>query len=826
VPGTCWLNVFEKLNGQRDALAGTSRRTWRPAAMGLHKTQNADNAAYFGCDGGNVTLSSGSTTWTNSGISKMNPHPETPATKEEADTAYWRPRDWILGTTLGQWAVLGSVMTVLVLLGTASWSMTGGNDEADSSWHQSFWMSWCFFIDPGTQTGLKANEFWRYKLVAALFSVGGFAFNLAVFGLVVDTIRETLKGWKQIHGRVVANRHQLVLGWNAKSLFLLQELVAANSLDPHPDTRKSKRCGCICRCRQYRKRQIVVLANRSELAMQQDVRMHFESMHMIGHNDIVFRCGEPRSRTELMKACAASAEDILIMGTGCEGSDQDVIQILLALAALPHGLPASVDVFAEMQNHDSVSIVRDLLPVAEGIVARNAVNRIMILRAIVPSVGYCYLDMVSFTLKNGNELYLRPVPQALISKTFHEASFCFPHAVLCGVKSSLEDDTSSELVPQGERVLCEGDQLVMLARTLKSADTHVPTLWHSTQKPQTLCYKVLNPISFDGHVQLSDSCSTPKTILIIGCPSDFPDFLAILDTYLAPGSLVHILSQRTVQWRIDVLKNWGEYSHRSGESGHEFRNIQVKHYVGPTSSKKALSALPLADADCALILAETESQDKSPVAADSRNLTSVITLRGVLPKPKMGKGKKCKVVTEILDSKTQHVVATNSTVRRHGSFVYSNALETGLFAIAAEAKAVYSTLMHLLNPDSGAGFIITAPIRNFLQGTVEELSFLDLHSRVTHACSGVLLGWRRVTDPYPELNPQNKMAKLDWDAARSDELIIIHPQPPMALTPSTAVSAPWITPEQSVIADTSDLTELETELNSIAPPGTVAPLHI
>jgi len=71
------------------------------------------------------------------------------------------------------------------------------------------------------------------------------------------------------------------------------------------------------------------------------------------------------------------------------------------------------------------------------------------------------------------------------------------------------------------------------------------------------------------------------------------------------------------------------------QPGLPFQHFKVVHHYGCTSSKFALRKLPLENADVALILSEFgggESLDHSPLQADSRALTNVITLRTVLPK--------------------------------------------------------------------------------------------------------------------------------------------------------------------------------------------------
>jgi hypothetical protein len=210
------------------------------------------------------------------------------------------------------------------------------------------------------------------------------------------------------------------------------------------------------------------------------------------------------------------------------------------------------------------------------------------------------------------------------------------------------------------------------------------------------------------------------------------------------------------------------------EPGSPFQRFKVVHHYGSTSCKFALRRLPLESADVALILSEFgvgESLDHSVLQADSRALTSVITLRTQLPKD-IGK-KKCKVVTELMHPKSNLVVDGNNAIRRTGSFVYSSALETGVFALAAEDKMVYNILMELLDPNAG-GHIVVIPVRSFVHG-VETLSYYDLNARVMQRTNGVLLGWRCCGQHYPDINPNNKAALTEWRDSGEDELLVLCP---------------------------------------------------
>lgn len=186
-----------------------------------------------------------------------------------------------------------------------------------------------------------------------------------------------------------------------------------------------------------------------------------------------------------------------------------------------------------------------------------------------------------------------------------------------------------------------------------------------------------------------------------------------------------------------------------------------------------LELLPLASARCALILAEPAADNEPPSAVDSRQLMTVIALRQKLNEVR-DVSLKCKVVTELLDPKTQQVLDRNDSIRRLGSFVYSNCVATGVFATAAAEKTIYNIWKELLEPGSTCGHIAAIRAREYVRGT-EDLSFYDLHSRVWNAGGAILLGWRQFRKRYPELNPADKDKTSLWSDAAGDELIVLMP---------------------------------------------------
>uniref|UniRef100_A0A7S4T9I9 Uncharacterized protein n=1 Tax=Alexandrium monilatum TaxID=311494 RepID=A0A7S4T9I9_9DINO len=715
--------------------------------------------------------------------------------------SHWRPADWILGTSAGQWSFLAGIAVLLLFLGTLCWSLAGGNSEYSDALDQSLWISYGLFVDIGTQTGLPASDPVRVRAVAVVFSACGFVFNLAVLGLVVDLIRGKLHHWKQERSRIIANGHILILGWGDKSLFLLSELLCSESKE---EEAASRRCCCCCG---RRRRRVVVLAERPVLDMRQEVSMHMQFQGLEPHG-ISYRTGDPTDLTDLSKVSASSAEDILIMGTGQGGhkSDQQVVQTLLALAALPQRIQGTCDVFAELHSQEHVDVVEPLLPIAEGIVARHAVNRMLLLRALVPPVGFCYVDIVSF--KHGNDLYIRPVPKELVGLSFAVASLLFPEAVVCGLRDGVQAETdvlaAPSLIPEAGRVLQEGDQLVMFARNGIAAETwRPPALGAPAPAWSGEASAGLDEVLADsGQLRLGPTVAGPLTVLFLGFPQDLPSFLQHMDAYVAPGTVVHVLSPMPLEEREEISRHHfarAVPSHSAfsppsctGEPGGFFQHFNVVHHVGQPTCKGALSQLPLQAVDSVLILSEYYSEDDTPIAVDSRNLTTVITLSklldGVGKHSHAASGgalvaqdlllsrgkKKVKIVTELLDPKSQRVVEGHDNVRKLGSFVYSNALETGVFAMAVREKAAYSILLQLLAPNNQAGHIAAVPVGSVVRGT-QRLSFHDLHARVLQVCGGLLLGWKRVRVRYPELNPGNKGERLPWSDDTGDVLLLFRP---------------------------------------------------
>eukprot|EP00434_Breviolum_minutum_P014721 symbB.v1.2.012980.t2/scaffold908.1/size153097/13 len=402
----------------------------------------------------------------------------------------------VIGTTSGQWILICCVFLFLQCAGTVVWIASGGNDEFSTSLNDSWWISYTLLVDIGTQTGLPATERNTIKFVCAVISLVGFVYFLTLLGMVVDLIRDFLNDLRTQFSSVRAQGHWLILGWGDKTLLLIDELLTSIASAPRPP-------GC-CGCR--RRRQIVILADMPTQQMTDEVQVHCLADPLLTRLTTLFfpivcyKQGNPTDVSELLAVSAPNARDILVARTSENGhlSDLKAISSLLALAAMPKDSPMNGDVWVEVCQEQSLRTVKTILPESHGIVARKVVNRIMVLRALVPSVGFVFLSMTSASFANKSQsisgksqlltptvgraappapaksasqvppakLQLVPTPALVCGLPFREVGPFFPDAVVCGVRPS---GVHQSIIPDGQYCLKADDILVLIAPTTASA---------------------------------------------------------------------------------------------------------------------------------------------------------------------------------------------------------------------------------------------------------------------------------------------------------------------------------------------------------------------
>jgi len=660
---------------------------------------------------------------------------------EMKSVARWKPMDRLLGTTSGQLFLLTTGAIAVVFVGSLSWMFLsgGGNDMYNTSFGQSLWFGWGMFFDPGTQMGFEAVERPWLKVLAVFFSVVGFVYNLIFLGYIVELSRSQLQKLYERGNRYIANGHTLVLGWTEKTPFIVEELL-------HSGLNRNIRSP------------ILVVADQNEDDMRQGIDLALTgkrqsrclSFDCFKHRRIDVRCGCPQECDDLLRASAQSAEEIIIFGMHGKSDDSDleVVQTIIALASLSH--EPNGNIIASVKNTETVPVVDAILERAEGLVALQAVHQVLCLKALQPIVGDCFEMLSSFV--RGQEIYMRDASECGLNKrcrtqTFGEVRRSIKNVIFIGVRYA---NGNICVAPADTAPVTLGDRLMILAASLD----------RTTYKKDDCDFQPpLTPSqsNFDFRNSLYDTKGSNHacSVIIVNWSAEIVDLLETFDKYMAPGSSVHVLATVCVGDREQRLQK------------HRFQNIRIVHHCGQVNEVESIQDLPLREAAAILVLGSGLCHSNANWN-DAHVISCGITISDLL----RSSGLTSRLICEVLSSRVQRMLKRDEPLRERATFFHSNSLEAGLVATASANRAVYNTLLMLMDPFSGNS-IRAVPARPYFNAQ-EHASHATTRFQVLgerlRLQGHILLGWLgNGTEGKLVLNPDDKEVRLQ----ASDQLVVI-----------------------------------------------------
>jgi len=321
---------------------------------------------------------------------------------------------------------------------------------------------------------------------------------------------------------------------------------------------------------------------------------------------------------------------------------------------------------------------------------------------------------------------------------------------------------------------------------------------------------------------LSPSSTSGKTgsrpcFVFLGWDNTLGETLQVLDKLLTEATEVHVLSEAPPHEREAALKRW------------HFRRVQLVHHVGERLSVHELARLPLGRAAAVLVLSEGVRRGGSAdgsraaggahedaITSDSACLACVqmvtALLRGCYGHRVEAVNGLPRILCEVLDPRTDRVLARNRTLRQQAVFFRSCALQMGLFTIAAADPTSFNALVLLLAHSAGGegnaqgarkAELVAVPVGQYVDaselaeadcprpsGTRARfgppsipklmsgissaeapesidgpgLSFWDLHERVRSSDGGILVGWMRedlTATPGAQAGPARLVPDVD-----------------------------------------------------------------
>lgn len=157
----------------------------------------------------------------------------------------------------------------------------------------SVWQAWTFVADPGTHADTDGS---LVRPVAFLITIGGMLVFALMIGIINESIGEKMDDLKKGRSRVIESGHTLMLGWNDKSLAIIQQIALAN---------ESEGGGVVvCLSENDKGEQESVLSSAVE-SLQGPLRL-------LG-TQVIFRNGNPIHEHEMMNVSVKSARAIICL---------------------------------------------------------------------------------------------------------------------------------------------------------------------------------------------------------------------------------------------------------------------------------------------------------------------------------------------------------------------------------------------------------------------------------------------------------------------------------------------------------------------------------
>jgi len=652
-------------------------------------------------------------------------------------------------------------------------------ETARTTYSEGVWLAWSLLTDPGwgTWRDLGATGLW-VRVVAEMNVIVGLLFLATIVGVITDAVDEKLSDLNKGLSSVQETGHIVLLGWGESALTVIKEVSMAN---------ESSGGGVV-----------VVLAENEKEDMERDLASFVHTEPLYG-TKVVFRSGSRLHKADLNFVACEYARSIIVLPNGdldADLADAELLHVALNLTTMT--LQSNCCVVAEVRDKDNEPLVTRL---GSGLVctvaSHDLCGRLMILFVRSPGLARVYSNILGF---EGNEFYVQKWPQ-LAGTQWVEVALHFEGAIPIGVR---RPDGLVQLNPPPGYCVSEEDALVVLA---EDDDSYT---WHEA-------------IDVGPRGQFRDQrvgAAVPECILFAGWRRDLVYVILMLDHLVPPGSELHILCD------VPLRQRQQEFESHEFDHDRHLVNLRIFHYLGSPVLARGIEQVPIERLTGAVIMAEQVEKGTS-ISSDSTCLASLLLLRSIQTKrmrqrttprgtaPSMvtsasfnGNGathgpmhvsepmpgvtspeavgvqqwseseaaaaaKAMPVVVEILDPRTQRMVADSYKVWSISDFMHSNELMSKILAMISEERTVKAILDELMG-ETGTQFELK-PAESILQPDTTS-SFLQLAVECVAYRRCILCGYFEAPVPgsreQPKLtiNPSDKKTKRLW---RGCQLVLI-----------------------------------------------------
>jgi voltage-gated potassium channel Kch len=559
---------------------------------------------------------------------------------------YWFDNLMSRGTS----ALIGGLALItLVIISVAALVITIGGrllapDGADTpNFLEAAWLSLMRTLDAGTMGG---DAGWGFRLIMLLVTIGGIFIVSTLIGVLSSGLEAQIERLRKGRSLVLENDHTVILGWTPQIFTIISELVVANG------NRKSGAA-------------IVVMADQDKVQMEDAIR---ERIPDTKNTRVICRSGSPIDLTDIEIVSPHTARSIIVLP---EGSDPDthVIKSVLALTNSPNRRAEPYHIVTQIRNPKNMDVMQMIgqRDVVQPVQTNDLIARVVAQTSRQSGLSIVYTELMNF---GGDEIYFKQ-ESALTGKVYGDALLAYEDSAVLGLRHA---DGSAQINPPMDSTLQAGDALIAV-----SADDDTIRI-----APQ--------PAAVDAgaiHANGKRSKAAPEKCLILGWNRSGATIIRELDSYVAKGSLVTVVSSQSKT--DDHIRLY------AGKSSNQ--KVEVKE--GDTTDRALLESLNIPDYNHVIVLAYSHLE---PQEADAKTLVTLLHLRDMAVKDETP----FSIVSEMLDLRNRELAEAAQV----DDFIVSEHLVSLMMAQLSENRDLLPVFTDIFDPEGAE--IYLKPIGDYV----------------------------------------------------------------------------------------------------------------
>jgi Trk K+ transport system NAD-binding subunit len=579
------------------------------------------------------------------------------------------------------------ILVAAVVATAASLTFGGGRNE---SFVESLWQTMLRMIDAGSFAG---DEAWSTRLLSLLVTIVGIFLAGSLIGLIANAVDQRVEELRRGRNPVIESGHTLILGWSPHVPRIVGELVIANESE--------------------RSASIVVLGPADATEMEDEIRSRVGNLRT---TKLVCRTGDPSVPSDLERAAVGAARSIVAVRG--EAGDAAVVKAVLAVRALDPGHQRA-HMVAEVAEPDNAGTLR---AVSNGRVltvsSDDVVAEVTAQACLRSGLASVFTELLDF---DGDELYFTTIPAELVDRTYADALLAYESCSVLGVATDVV-----ELNPAADRVLAEGDELIVVA-----ADD------------SAIAFTGISDVTADSVPVAAPAAPAPVRIVMVGWSGFGAKVLRQLDEFLPSGSHVDVVLDADL---VDVSALDGIVM--------DHATLGIRAGDGGPDQLLGLAADP--DPDQVIVLGYRDALGVDD--ADARTLLALLTLRQAWPRTGPDH---VRIVAELLDQRNLVLAAPVGV----DDLIVSDALASLLMAQLSERADLQAVFDDLFDAEGAVVDLVGA-------ATLVPPGARPWAEVVAAAGTGTMsaFGYRLGATGDVVVNPP-KSAVLDLGAA--DEIVVV-----------------------------------------------------